>query len=468
MEKNVRTRTLATVIIFLFLIDGMFSVTGSSENNSSGILYVGGSGPGNYTTIQSALDNASSGDTVFVYDDSSPYNEHIVVDKSITIMGENRDTTVIDGNISINAKSVIMHGFTIRSASGTGSTGISIDSGNTCISDITVSRYSFGIHVLSGCNIISDAEITDCSIGIYLAHTINNIIYGSTISRNNEGIHFEGSENNLVIYSNISGNDEGIWIDSGYGNSIFHNNIENITLWHSRGTSVEGNNFPGDANHATFFFSLYESPFSQNHWSGNYWGSSTLFPKIIVGRWWIFPWPNFDLRPVSKPYEIVKNPVVVMNTSMGTMMIEIYKDKMPITSQNFEKLVESGFYDGLVFHRVIDDFVIQGGGFYPNGTYKESPYGPIPLETNPDVTHVDGAISMARTSDPNSATSQFFICDGAQHYLDGQYAAFGKVIEGMEVVRAIASVETTTKNTPYGQMQDWPVNDVIIESITIE
>ncbi|RLF63839.1 MAG: hypothetical protein DRN31_01550, partial [Thermoplasmata archaeon] len=106
MEKNVRTRTLVTVIIFLFLIDGMFSVTGSSENNSSGILYVGGSGPGNYTSIQSALDNASSGDTVFVYDDSSPYEECIVVDKSITIMGENRDTTAIDGNISINAKSV--------------------------------------------------------------------------------------------------------------------------------------------------------------------------------------------------------------------------------------------------------------------------------------------------------------------------------------------------------------------------
>jgi len=163
-----------------------------------------------------------------------------------------------------------------------------------------------------------------------------------------------------------------------------------------------------------------------------------------------------------------KHPVAAIKTNMGTMKVELYEDKMKITTENFIKLAESGFYDGLVFHRVIKNFVIQGGGFYPNGTHKESPFGPIPLETNPDVTHVDGAISMARTTDPNSATSQFFICDGDQHGLDGSYAAFGKVIDGMDVLRAIASVETTTKNTPYGPMQDWPVNDVIIESITIE
>lgn len=155
----------------------------------------------------------------------------------------------------------------------------------------------------------------------------------------------------------------------------------------------------------------------------------------------------------------------VIDTSMGTIKVELYTDKMPITTDNFIKLAKDGFYNGLVFHRVIKDFMIQGGGFYPNGTLKQSPYGPIKLETSPDVTHVDGAISMARTSDPNSATSQFFICDGPQHYLDGQYAAFGKVVDGMDVVRAIASVETTTKYTYYS---DWPVEDIIINSITIE
>lgn len=155
----------------------------------------------------------------------------------------------------------------------------------------------------------------------------------------------------------------------------------------------------------------------------------------------------------------------IIETTKGTITVELYDDKMPKTTDNFKKLANDGFYDGLVFHRVIDTFMIQGGGFWPNGTQKQSPYGPIDLETHPDATHVDGAISMARTNDPNSATSQFFICDGAEHGLDGQYAAFGKVIDGIDVVRDIASVQTTTK---YGNMADWPVNDIVIESITIQ
>jgi cyclophilin family peptidyl-prolyl cis-trans isomerase len=114
--------------------------------------------------------------------------------------------------------------------------------------------------------------------------------------------------------------------------------------------------------------------------------------------------------------------------------------------------------------------VIQGGGFFSDGTRKESPYGAIDLEINPDVRHVDGAISMARTSDPDSATSQFFINDGEQSQLEpggvdpNGYAAFGVVIEGIEVVRNISAVDTTSK---FGA-QDWPIEDVIINSITIE
>jgi len=157
------------------------------------------------------------------------------------------------------------------------------------------------------------------------------------------------------------------------------------------------------------------------------------------------------------------NPIAIINTTMGEIKVELYKDKMPKTCENFIKLANDGFYNGLVFHRVIDNFVIQGGGFYPDGTHKESPYGNIEFESS-DVTHVDGAISMASTGAGVGGSSQFFICDGAQHGLDGSYAAFGKVIEGIDVVRAIASVDTTTK---FG-MQDWPVKDVIINSITIE
>jgi peptidyl-prolyl cis-trans isomerase B (cyclophilin B) len=165
------------------------------------------------------------------------------------------------------------------------------------------------------------------------------------------------------------------------------------------------------------------------------------------------------------------NSIAVMDTTMGTIILELYEDRMPITAANFIKLANDGFFDGLVFHRVIDDFVIQGGGYYANGTQKISPYDPIDLEINPDVHHLDGSIGMARTSDPNSATSQFFIDDGAQPRLDynssnpnpNGYAAFGRVVKGIDVVRAIAAVDTKTRYF----MKDWPVNDIIINSITI-
>lgn len=164
------------------------------------------------------------------------------------------------------------------------------------------------------------------------------------------------------------------------------------------------------------------------------------------------------------------NPVAVFDTSMGTIKVELYKDKAPNTVNNFISYANDGFFDGLVFHRVIDNFMIQGGGFYPDGTEKETK-DPIDLEIHDDLKHVDGAIAMARTSDPNSATSQFFINDGAQPDLEPGgvdqygYAVFGGVTEGMEVVRSIASVDTEVK---YVYHQSWPKDDVIINSITIE
>ena len=163
----------------------------------------------------------------------------------------------------------------------------------------------------------------------------------------------------------------------------------------------------------------------------------------------------------------IENPTATIVTSMGIIKVELYEDKVSNTCENFIKLANDGFYDGLVFHRVIDDFMIQGGGFTPDGTNKESPYGTIDLEINSEVRHVDGAIAMARTSDPNSATSQFYICDGAQSFLDDNYAAFGVTIEGMDVVREIAALDPEHTTTKYG-MQNWPVDDVTINSITIE
>ena len=161
-----------------------------------------------------------------------------------------------------------------------------------------------------------------------------------------------------------------------------------------------------------------------------------------------------------KENEEGKNHIAVIETNMGIIKFELFEKRAPITTENFIKLANDDFYNGLVFHRVIEDFVIQGGGFYPNGSMKESPYGPINLEIHPELRHDDGAVAMARTSDPNSATSQFYICDGPQHFLDDNYAVFGKVTEGMEVVRAIAEVKTDN--------QDWPLEDVVINKIYIE
>ena len=169
---------------------------------------------------------------------------------------------------------------------------------------------------------------------------------------------------------------------------------------------------------------------------------------------------------------VVGNPIAIIDTSMGTIKVELYEDKVPNTCENFINYANDGFYDGLVFHRVIDDFMIQGGGFYPNGTKKDT-NDPIDLEINEEVRHVDGAIAMARTNDPNSATSQFFIDHGSQPQLEpggvdpNGYAVFGVVIEGIEVVRAIASLDPEQTTTKDG-MQNWPIEDVIINSITIE
>lgn len=144
------------------------------------------------------------------------------------------------------------------------------------------------------------------------------------------------------------------------------------------------------------------------------------------------------------------------------MKLELYPDKAPETVANFEKLIKDGFYDGLSFHRVIHGFMIQGG--CPEGTGMGGPGYHIKGEfasngvDNP-VKHTRGVISMARAQDPNSAGSQFFIMHKDATHLDGQYAAFGKVTEGLEVIDEIAEVDT--------DMRDKPLDPVIIEKITI-
>jgi len=158
-------------------------------------------------------------------------------------------------------------------------------------------------------------------------------------------------------------------------------------------------------------------------------------------------------------------PVAVLETSKGIMAIELYNDKMPKTCENFITLVNDGFYDGMIFHRVSKGFMIQAGNTFPDGSTKESPYGNIAFESS-DVTHVDGAISMASTAARVGGSAQFFICDGAQHFLDGDYTAFGKLIYGWSVLRDIASAPNDGRFEP-NPGGGKPLEDIVINKISI-
>jgi cyclophilin family peptidyl-prolyl cis-trans isomerase len=151
-------------------------------------------------------------------------------------------------------------------------------------------------------------------------------------------------------------------------------------------------------------------------------------------------------------------PVAVFETSMGDFRIELFDDLAPVTCRNFMDLAESNFYDGVIFHRVIDGFMIQGGD--PTGTGMGGPGHVIPDEFGKGLSHdSEGILSMANAG-PNTGGSQFFITLAPTTWLDGKHAIFGRVVDGMEVVRAIGKVQTAR--------QDKPVTDVVIKKLTIE
>ena len=160
--------------------------------------------------------------------------------------------------------------------------------------------------------------------------------------------------------------------------------------------------------------------------------------------------------------------VVVMETSMGSIEIELNENKAPVTVKNFLSYVTSGTYDGTIFHRVMDGFMIQGGGFTPDGNKKPT-NPPIELESNNGLTNNLGTIAMARTNIPDSATNQFFINVKDNNFLNYSpaspgYTVFGKVVSGMDIVKQIKKVETGTR----GGMKDWPVDDVLIKKVFLK
>jgi len=314
-------------------------------------LYVGGDGPGNYTTIQEAIDNASNGDMVYVYDDSSPYYENVVVDKSINLIGENRETTIIDGDfmydsvVWILSDWVNISGFTIQNSGRSNDNGISIDSNHCVISRNIIRNNDYcGICMVnSSYNIISENIIIDNGFdlghgygislawesnhniicqniiydndesGIRLFHSANNIMSGNTIENNHGhgGIALEYSNENNISENNIVDNSgSGVELrDFSNYNLVFRNNIENngygVDLDDSFFNSVIENNFMKNFINACFANSF------ATRWRENYWNRNRLAPKIIFGgiyspggRGIPFPWINIDWNPAQEPYDI--------------------------------------------------------------------------------------------------------------------------------------------------------------------
>lgn len=165
-----------------------------------------------------------------------------------------------------------------------------------------------------------------------------------------------------------------------------------------------------------------------------------------------------------------KNINLLMKTNIGEIKLELYPDKAPVTVENFVSYVKDNFFNGLIFHRVINGFMIQGGGFDENLRQKETKT-PIKIESDNGLKNDRGTIAMARTNDPNSATSQFFINLVDNNFLNFRspdvtgygYAVFGKVTDGMDVVDKIATVPTGS----FGYMQDVPKYLIQIESVEI-
>jgi parallel beta-helix repeat protein len=337
--------------IILLLIISVTSLSSNIfQNESVNIIqnnytyYVGGIGQGNFTTIQDAIDFANNGDTIFVFDDSSPYYENILIDKSISLIGENKQSTIIDGMelgnvVEINANNVDITKFTIQncskgySAGIIGSTNFSTITNNNIVSNNwsgLVLKYShfnminnniinsnrwLGIY-LGTCNnnLISDNRIiSNVNEGFYQYNSHNNTISGNLVSKNEYGIHI-GSycKNNNLSGNIVLFNEYGIRFYESYGNNTIRNNcirfnMYGISMQYSYLNRIENNNFVRNifnAYHEGYY--LHEN--RTNYWNGNFWNRPRILPKIIFGQLWTygpFTW-DFDL-------DIDRNPALIPN-----------------------------------------------------------------------------------------------------------------------------------------------------------
>ena len=278
---------LVFVIILLFFGAGVIPSYGGTITEKEYIklvsngntLYVGGSGPGNYTKIQDAIDNSSDGDTVFVFDDLSPYFENVNVNKIINLKGEDKETTIIDGGGT---------GDVISIASGVNISSFTIQNSGTDL------HHDAGIEVGKNC-VIFDNIIKNNWKGIYMYHDHGNIIKNNNISENTIGVYLMGSDYNTIIYNSIANNNIGVNYDCEVG-SVSANCNNNYII---------KNNFINNERHARFFhFLIQDESIPLNIWDQNYWDQPRNIPKIIFGFHTFIPWINIDWRPAQKPYDI--------------------------------------------------------------------------------------------------------------------------------------------------------------------
>jgi len=290
-------------------------------------LYVGGSGPGNYTKIQDAVNDSSDGDTVFVYDDSSPYVENIVINTSISLIGEDKNTTIIDSAnnnniVNITADNVMIMRFTIQNSN---DSGIFINSNNNRITDNILSDNFLGISTSWGepfqssqNNTITNNRIIRNGGGITFWGGKNNIITSNIISENEGGIMLFGVMNSNISFNIISENENGVFTMIAYHTVIYRNNISynrNIGLF-TAGTNADKilqNNFIGN-NRSAISSQWFPSGikmwkksnlpiFRRNVWMGNYWDEPRVLPYMIPGIVVKLRF-HFDWHPAQKPYNI--------------------------------------------------------------------------------------------------------------------------------------------------------------------
>ncbi len=328
MNKEWLVKTVALGVIFLFIGAGI--VSAADDNfvyktrfvNTGDILYVGGNGTGNYTKIQDAIDNASDGDTVFVYDDSSPYYEYICIDKEIKVLGEDKNTTIIDGGklneviIQITANNSSIEQFNLQNAPIGYGKAILIDSShnvivrNNIIKDCETGIYSSGTFCEFCYNFIESL-----GVGIVSYYKSDLFIHHNILEGAIYGIRLQSSKNCVISNNIINDSYSGLYLESFLKNKIyentFSNNFKGVYLQDSLFNSFYRNNFLDNNLSASFLNTIFFLPI-YNWWLMNYWDDA-LYIKRIPGYTFIFLGndslminrSNFDLHPARVPYDVL-------------------------------------------------------------------------------------------------------------------------------------------------------------------